>query len=654
MCKILSKFQLLTRCSVIESLGLLPFTLASVVMAYDLSFRLGAWVQNGVPMVAMSQQIALTWVVYFVVGLLLVPAIPAGALAIVLLARALKKKLPFPQAMSVVAFAFSASAAAMFSLLWADGMFMKTQGGIKQALLATIIETAFFAMAWGVRLGAPVGFQKTVRAMSCIFAIPVLIGLGTIGMTAMFESKEPSSKANADVPPYVFLISIDALSSKHTSLHGYGRMTTPNIDRLAENSFVFDRMYANSNWTVSSIASLLTGVRPWSHRGINFTSTPIGAYYDDGLFSLTKAAGYANSAYVTNLNASPISHGGSRWFDRIRYPLASARGIESLWAIFDKPPSTLGARALMNLYDFVEASMVIFGIDDGGDQRDPGAVLKAMLNDVKVDQADGRRGAYWAHLYPPHAPYAAPAPYLGKYDQSGKSATRMNSTPPYAFYARQMPNFPGAFEGRYDESINYVDAWIGDFLSKLKDMGIYDKSLIILVADHGESFSHQYGQHGGPALHQELISVPLLIKLPEQGQMVRVWNVAEQVDLLPTIAELLGMQSQQDWEGKSLVPYMSENGEAKPIFAMNFQTSTKNGRLESGSVAMIDGDWKYVHYFGYRKGDFPVELTDELFDLSVDPMESKNMVADRREVAIRMKDAIEAELNKHRVVSRGL
>ena len=141
--------------------------------------------------------------------------------------------------------------------------------------------------------------------------------------------------------------------------------------------------------------------------------------------------------------------------------------------------------------------------------------------------------------------------------------------------------------------------------------------------------------------------IPLLIKVPGQREGKALTQLTEQADLLPTILELAGVAARPRTEGISLVPALGGRQIERAVFSMNFQQSKRLGPLDTGTVAMLEGRWKYVHYFGKIHYPFIPPLEDELYDLAADPREGSNQIATQAQVARRMRKEIEAQLEQH-------
>jgi arylsulfatase A-like enzyme len=256
----------------------------------------------------------------------------------------------------------------------------------------------------------------------------------------------------------------------------------------------------------------------------------------------------------------------------------------------------------------------------------------------------------WVHLFPPHSPYATPAPWLGTFDSS-PAARNVGATEPYWGYTLSTQSAAEAqlLDDRYDEAVLYVDHYAGQFLQQALQL-LGSNTAIVVTADHGESFHHGYGAHTGPGLFDEIIHVPLIVKLPGQTQPIRSTSVVEQVDIAPTLAQLAGIASPPSWEGRSLLSAWGDGGNplpAKPAFSMNFEQTPRHGALSTGSVAVIDGPWKLVHFVGHPHYPDMPPLRDALYNLAADPTETVNLIDSQPAQAARLRALIDAELARH-------
>ena len=514
----------------------------------------------------------------------------------------------------------------------------------------------FRGAKWALAFGLSVWLVSQQAAM-LVRLRSFLKGLSLIGLLAFgatLLTSIPDTEPRADQrkvvsslePPPVVLITIDTLAANHVSLNGYARETTPFLDKLGRSSVVFDHHYSNSNFTTSSISSILNGSRPWSHRVLHLTSRPTIIVAENGLLPLAKRVGYRTSTITTNVWASPVYHRNTtsvvqRSYAGPYWPLSvfpeylpQAGSVVYLFQI-----SPLLSKAYQFLLEAFDADNLHF---------DPARAFAQARRLLDNRAAKGSPEFLWVHLLQPHDPYAAAAPFLGTFEHAPQARRLNNSSPPFGFQAGQKPEFPGVFAGRYDEAVLSVDYHIGQFVDWLRQQGRFDDALIVITADHGESFSHGYGTHGGPLLHEDLIHVPLLIKLPHQQVGKRVATLTEHADLLPTILDFIGQPVPEHVEGRSLKPLL-EGGtlEPRPIYSMNFEQNSVFLPLTTGTVAEVDGPFKYVHYFGNIKYSLMPKLDDSLYDLSADPDETKNLVLNMPERAAKMLASIQAQIGAH-------
>ena len=449
--------------------------------------------------------------------------------------------------------------------------------------------------------------------------------------------------------PDIILITVDALTATHMSLYGYSRPTTPNLETLAKEADVYERFYANSNITTTSVNSILHGVRPWTHRALQLSSMPLMSVAREGLVAKLKAAGYQTSAVATNRYAAPDINLSDKYFDQVSYGQInrlSARIGLIMTKYYHIHPLFKMLKIDESFDESINKFLVNTGVYKESGHFDPERALSALRGMIAQRKSD-RPFFSWVHLYPPHSPYSTPEPFVGRFDPGSRHRTSDDSTPPWCYEARTDKTFPDEFVGRYDESIAYVDSHIGQFIDWLKAQGIYNDALIVVSADHGESFSHGYGAHAGPALHEDLIHVPLVIKEPGQRKGRRIPYLSEHIDLMPTIMEYAGFPAASTGEGKSIRPVQNIKLEARPVFSMNFQQNYCFGVLFTGTVAMIQGDWKYVLYFGDINYPMMPKLESSLYNLRTDPGENFNLIAVQPVIANEMLAAIEGQLRKH-------
>ncbi len=483
-------------------------------------------------------------------------------------------------------------------------------------------------------------------------------GLGALSLACLpftgwrHDARPLPAAANNNSKPHILLVTIDALSAPHMSLYGAARSTTPNLEAFAQSATTFERAYANANFTTAGISSLLTATRPWTHRALQLPAWPTADTRQDSVPALLSAAGYREIYVATNALASPVKNGFGKYFDtgdgdRLRlFSFCTDRFSVVL-------PYTCAAATLPlltfteNLWNEIYERVV----DPSSNWHyDPRLAIRKALE--QLGAADKSKPIFlWVHFMPPHAPYAAPAPWLGQFDSSKTARDAAHSETETAFLFANVPKEQArVLAARYDESVEYIDHYLGEFLKQaLQSLG--DNTVVILTADHGESFEHGYGMHTGPGLFEPLIHIPLIIKFPHQTRGSRTSLLAEQVDIGPTLAKLSGIDAPPSWEGRSLLDAPDTGADAppaqKPAFAMNFEQNPSRSALTTGSVAVIEGRWKLIQYMGGLHYELMPSLPDEQYDVEADPGELTNRITDEPDKAKQLRRLIAAELSLH-------
>jgi arylsulfatase A-like enzyme/Flp pilus assembly protein TadD len=296
-------------------------------------------------------------------------------------------------------------------------------------------------------------------------------------------------------PPNIILITLDTTRADRMGFLGSERGLTPNLDKLAEQSAVFARAYAQVPLTTPSHAALLTGTYPqYSH--LEDLGAPLGKdlpYLPD----LLHAHGYHTAAFV-----------GAYILD----PAGAARGFQRGFDVYDASFHSRGPGE--DRYKSVE--------------RRAEDVANHALGWIGVHQ----KGPFfvWVHFYDAHDPYDPPPPFKARYAAAP-----------------------------YDGEIAYTDSVVGSMLEVLRRHGLYQNTVIAVAADHGEAFGEHGEERHGMFLYDETIHVPLLLKLPNaKFSGKRVEARVALVDVAPTLLAAAGLAMPKEMQGQSLFPLISE------------------------------------------------------------------------------------------------
>ena len=422
----------------------------------------------------------------------------------------------------------------------------------------------------------------------------------------------------------VILISADTLRADHLNCYGYQRRrTSPNVDALARDGIVFENHIAASPWTTPSHMSLFTSLYPTAH-GVtqsfeDLVSNVLGRgtfnTLGEGLTTLSEvlqAEGYATAAFT----------GGG--------PLDPDIGFGRGFTSYDT-----------SMYKIDEVNM--------------GAVHSW------IRQNSGTPFFLFWHSFEVHAPYLhtdfleqvlspeRATPISQKFDQlrdrlvdsSPELMERQRLIGTVAGFLRQSGSMNREVtEALYDGGIVSFDRYLGELVQLLRDGGLYDRSLIIVTSDHGEEFADHsrliFDAHGH-SVYEEMVRVPLIIKLPEQEHAgARVDAVVRNIDVMPTILRELSISPRgNQMQGMPLQPMWESSQRSSPRLA--FSEALAAG-LEMKSVRTRRH--KYILSIGpedvsKRGRHFIPErpMRRELFDLLEDPKERRNLLeAEGRDV----------------------
>jgi arylsulfatase A-like enzyme/Flp pilus assembly protein TadD len=258
-----------------------------------------------------------------------------------------------------------------------------------------------------------------------------------------------------------------------------------------------------------------------------------------------------------------------------------------------------GRTGLSTAFDFYEDSIEFQSGAGLGNLQRPGTETLAAVRPWLEEHAAGPFFLFF-HIYEPHSPYA-----------------------PSAAFAQRYASAP------YDGEIASADAIVDSLLEELRRLRVYDRAIVVLLSDHGEGLGEHGEDEHGLLLYQEDIHVPLLVKLPSSARAgENVEKPVQLTDVAPTIAALLGLPSAPSWQGTSLLAQLDGSAPARRIYSETFYPRLHFGWSDLASLT--DGAHHLI------EGPAP-----ELFDLTADPREERNILLGERRLYAEMKKEVE-------------
>jgi arylsulfatase A-like enzyme len=352
--------------------------------------------------------------------------------------------------------------------------------------------------------------------------------------------------------PPIVLIVIDTLRADHLGCYGYDLDTSPRLDAFADQAYHFEANTTQCNATFASLTSILTGLYPKTH--LNYLPVPLDQLGSENRGVQSLAEGLQEHGYYT---AAGVSH--NMWEARPRKMLVG-RG----WDAFSVIPPWLPNEER---------------IGDAGRADQTNARLFKMLDEWRDNHGE-QPPFLWAHYFDPHTAYDPPEPdrnaFLADHLAAAGLSHHFESLSPLAPGKPRQDYINNTADetervdlrmanGRalYDGEIRFCDRQIGLLFDRLRRDGIFDDAIIVVMADHGENLGGPEASRAGlsfthKGLYEGVASTPLLVKLPGQRVGRTSRSLTQNIDVMPTIFDLLGLPIDPDVQGASLRPLFDD------------------------------------------------------------------------------------------------
>ena len=428
-----------------------------------------------------------------------------------------------------------------------------------------------------VRLSLEVGASAGARFAWGTLATPRVVGASG---SPVFEPTPYSEEENARGDALrkttasfnVLFVILDAARAQQFGAYGYSRPTTPEIDRISAEGTLFERAYTPAVYTLAAMSSVWTSQYPDRHHSeVSFSSRLPKDRLT--LAELLSAQGVETGGFVANAVAG------------------TAGGFERGFTSFDEIWKSLGS---------------------GG-----GGFRRVVPGWIAAHR--GQRFFAYVHFREPHFPYDPDAPFDSRFGAV--------STIPKAV-RREMDWITAANQGRrplplaeredlvrlYDGNLAFADQEVGALRKELEAAGLWDKTVVILAADHGEELFEQGWIGHNVHLYEESVHIPLIVRVPGGPKGKRISDLVDLLDIAPTIADVFGVLgkggSAEAFQGRSLLPVIAG---APGKAAVLSRTVWDRPRY-----ALRDARYKYL--YDTRSGE------ERLFDLDADPGEERDQL----------------------------
>ena len=425
--------------------------------------------------------------------------------------------------------------------------------------------------------------RSTISALGSRFAPPLRLGLVALAWSC--------GPAAGPEPANVILIVVDTLRADHLTDYGHDRDTLGPVAGLASQSTRFTAAYAPASWTRPSVATVFSGMMPARHRakigGTNRLNRAIPT-----LAEALREAGFSTAGFSANVVVSRKSD-----FDQ-----GFARFMDYEGGVQAYPDIEAMIRLARDWVRTAERPFFLFlqPMNAHGPYRVPPEYQKLLL---------GRRPSEeFRYQHPPRTTVME-----GALDERSEISE----------------SYLASLRDQYDTAIRYSMEKLGLLFDDLRRGGVWDESLVILTSDHGEELFDHGGFNHAYTLFEEVVRVPLYVKLPGQREGAVRADRVSLADIYPTVLDVLGLPPARHVDGRSML--RASDADRELVFELNNRQRFLGRALLSGSFKLVETVVDYQH----RDNEIA------LYDLTQDPAERQDLAAERPELVNELRARME-------------
>lgn len=452
-----------------------------------------------------------------------------------------------------------------------------------------------------------------------------------------------SAAGPAGERPNVIVLEFDACSALNLSLYGYPRNTTPNLERFARRATVYHAHHSAGMFTTPGAGSLLTGLLPWTHRALQLGASIADAHRSHQAFAAFRSThttvAYAQNEFVdvflNDAGQDLDVHIDSTRFIQTRRLLSGLpllrndrlvayRGLDAgIFQAFAGRDSSIFLGPLNRILRLNErvradrrfAAEYPLGLPDAGQ-----GIFR--LEDL-VDGAIGilsrlpEPSFTFLHFFPPHGFYKPSAPFASAFDDGWVPIPK-----PVHPLSDGTWSVAGMAQARrlYDQYMASWDSEMTRLFDFMTSAGLFERSYVVLTADHGEMFERGEVGHEKPLMVNPLLRIPLIVWSPGQLQRRDVHTETSNIDVLPTLAHLVGNVVPSWSEGKLLPQLGGQEEHDRGVLSMDAQQNGATAPIRRMSLSLTKNGQRLSYYV------YPDRWSGlEFYDLREDPEEMNNL-----------------------------
>jgi arylsulfatase A-like enzyme len=435
--------------------------------------------------------------------------------------------------------------------------------------------------------------------------------MATAFMLSIEAPQTPQATIAGTSPrPNVILIVMDTTRADHLTPYGYSRNTTPNLQKLAADGTVYLQALSAADVTLSSHASIFSGLYASWHGAY---CQPPEAIFGRPIRPVPTIAeilghnGYHTLGVAANLYLR-AAFGLQRGFQQFHIPRPVPVLAAESWYMLRN-----GMRRAIGLFTDTAQFDRLYSRGDAVNQE-----FFSMLR--QPDLAQAPFFAFFNYM-DAHFPYIPPKPYDRLFPGKDRSFTQADLAAVQHDVDAGKEVLPRSYTrhsiSQYDGGIAYIDSQLGQLIDWLKRAKLYDNTMIVVTADHGESFGERRLFQHGNSLYSNLLHVGLVVKYPHQAHTGMVSTPVSLIDILPTILKTAGVATPAGLQGVDLLDAAAS--QPRNLFSESFPCPVMHGPVCPGGCVMrtvVSWPNKYI---------FSSNGKSEVYQLQQDPNETHNL-----------------------------
>lgn len=450
----------------------------------------------------------------------------------------------------------------------------------------------------------------------------------------------------------VILIILDALRPDHLSCYGYGKKTSPNIDALAKEGVLFRNAFSQASYTLPSVTSIFTSVYPYSHGTIHILKDKVS----HKLYTLAQVLGLYGYKTIW-LGPLGDPHTGSA--DGLLRGFSETYEIDNLEEnkkLFSSIQRHEKEQFFLTIHSYAvhESRFPFQRFDNEFSRVIPKDFLDAVANVEKErwdkiqnmfrhnELASGIFSEDWIkknklYLDVPYSKDAFDALFCLAQNQQQQAFFNKITVDTVGYFLKSLSNKKIPYLlSLFDSAIYERDAnLVQELIGKLKELNLYKKTIIIITADHGNEFKERGYVGHGRKVYDEVMRVPLIFHLPNWGKKTIVTELAQSIDIFPTVLDLLAIPVPSQSQGITLAGLI----EGKKNAVTNDYVFCQG--IAFGITAIRSKDWKYIRKFQESMVEAE-KFNESLFNLKKDPHELHNVIKDNPKVTSQLRNRLDS------------